>query len=112
MVLDNLVQSVKCHGGIGVVGVYVPQDPQAATEGAKEGRIGFDYGSFFQKGQFMGTGQAPVKRYNAELRDLIIEGRAEPGFIVSHELPLAEAPSAYANFDQRVNGWTKVLLKP
>jgi threonine dehydrogenase-like Zn-dependent dehydrogenase len=53
-----------------------------------------------------------VKRYNAELRDLIIEGRAEPGFIVSHELPLAEAPSAYANFDQRVNGWTKVLLKP
>jgi len=111
LVLDNLVQSVKAHGGIGVVGVYVPEDPKSPGRAA-DGRIGFDYGTFFTKGQRMGTGQAPVKRYNAELRDLIIEGRAEPGFIVSHELPLEEAPSAYANFDDRVNGWTKVLLKP
>jgi hypothetical protein len=40
-----------------VVGVYVPSDPQAASEAAQQGRIGFDYGTFFQKGQAMGTGQ-------------------------------------------------------
>jgi glutathione-independent formaldehyde dehydrogenase len=60
----------------------------------------------------MGTGQAPVKRYNRQLRDLIIEGRARPSWIVSHELSLDEAPSAYENFDKRVAGWTKVLLHP
>jgi glutathione-independent formaldehyde dehydrogenase len=60
----------------------------------------------------MGTGQAPVKRYNRQLRDLIIAGRATPGFIVSHELPLTEAPNGYKNFDDRKDGWTKVLLHP
>jgi glutathione-independent formaldehyde dehydrogenase len=112
LVIDNLVQVVKVHGGIGVVGVYVPQDPGAPNEQAKEGRIGWDYGTFFTKGQFMGTGQAPVKRYNRQLRDLIIEGRAKPSFLVSHELGLDQAAEGYANFDDRLDGWTKVLLRP
>jgi glutathione-independent formaldehyde dehydrogenase len=30
MVLDRLVNAVRATGGIGVVGVYVPSDPQAA----------------------------------------------------------------------------------
>ncbi|MGW5743164.1 glutathione-independent formaldehyde dehydrogenase [Amycolatopsis sp. NPDC003861] len=112
LVLDNLVKSVRSTGGIGVVGVYVPQDPGAATEGAKEGRIGFDYGTLFTKGQRMGTGQCPVKRYNRRLRDLIITGRANPSFLVSHELPLEQAAEGYERFDHREDGWTKVLLRP
>lgn len=112
MVLDNLVKTVRTTGGIGVVGVYVPEDPDAADEGAQEGRIGFDYGTFFTKGQSMGTGQAPVKRYNRELRDLIVAGRATPGWIVSHELSLDEAADGYDHFDKREDGWTKVLLHP
>jgi glutathione-independent formaldehyde dehydrogenase len=51
-------------------------------------------------------------RYNRHLRDLIITGRANPSFLVSHELSLDEAPQGYAKFDQREAGWTKVLLKP
>jgi glutathione-independent formaldehyde dehydrogenase len=31
---------------------------------------------------------------------------------VSHELPLEQAPKAYDQFDNRVEGWTKVLLHP
>jgi glutathione-independent formaldehyde dehydrogenase len=112
LVLDNLVKSVRTTGGIGVVGVYVPQDPEAATESAKHGRIGFDYGTFFTKGQHMGTGQCPVLRYNRGLRDLIISGRAKPSFLVSHELGLDEAPDGYRHFDKREQGWTKVLLHP
>ena len=63
----------------------VPQDPGAAGEEAKQGRIGFDFGTLFQKGQHLGTGQCPVKRYNQQLRDLIIK---------------------------RIDGYTKVLLHP
>jgi glutathione-independent formaldehyde dehydrogenase len=112
LVLDNLVKSVRSTGGIGVVGVYLPEDPGAATEQAKEGRIAYDYGSFFMKGQHMGTGQAPVKRYNRQLRDLIITGQANPAFLVSHELPLDKAAEGYDKFDRRDDGWTKVLLRP
>ncbi|RMI06739.1 glutathione-independent formaldehyde dehydrogenase [Cellulomonas triticagri] len=112
LVLDNLVSVVRATGGIGVVGVYLPEDPGARDEAARQGRIGFDYGSFFMKGQHMGTGQAPVMRYNRQLRDLIVAGRATPGFIVSHELPLEEAAEGYARFDAREDGWTKVLLRP
>lgn len=112
LVMDWLVRSVKTTGRLGVIGVYMPQDPGAATEGAKDGRIGFDFGRLFQKGQALGTGQCPVKRYNEKLRDLIIAGRAKPSAIVSHELPLTEAPAAYEKFDKRVDGYTKVILHP
>lgn len=112
MVLDSLVRLVRPTGALGVVGVYVPWDPGAADAAAKEGRIGLDYGTLFAKGLRMGTGQAPVKRYNRELRDLIMAGRAHPSKIVSHELSLDDAPEAYAHFDRRDEGWTKVLLHP
>ena len=106
LVLDNHVQVVRATGHIGVVGVYVPEDPQAATEEAKHGRVAFDYGTAFTKGISIGSGQCPVKKYNRELRDLIISGRAKPSFIISHELGLDEAPEAYQNFDARLDGWT------
>ena len=112
LVLDELVKTVRPTGGIGVVGVYLSTDEGAASEAAKQGRIGFDFGTFFTKGQSMGTGQAPVKRYNRHLRDLIIAGRATPSFIVSHELPLDDAVRGYDQFDKRIDGWTKVLLHP
>jgi glutathione-independent formaldehyde dehydrogenase len=112
LVLDWLVDSVRSTGRIGVIGVYLPQDPGAATEEAKEGKIAFDFGRLFQKGQSLGTGQCPVKRYNEKLRDLIIAGRATPSAVVSHELPLSAAADAYEKFDKRVDGYTKVILHP
>jgi len=112
LVLDNLVKVVRATGAIGVVGVYMPEDPGASNDGARDGRVGFDYGTFFTKGLRMGTGQCPVKAYNRELRDLILAGRARPSQIVSHHLSLDEAPEAYKKFDRREQGWTKVLLHP
>jgi glutathione-independent formaldehyde dehydrogenase len=32
--------------------------------------------------------------------------------IVSHELPLPDTPEAYEKDDQRVDGYTKAILKP
>ena len=51
-------------------------------------------------------------RYNAYLRDLIIAEKASPSFVVSHEVSIDEAPDAYTKFDQRVDGYTKVILHP
>ena len=88
MTMNNLVKSVKFTGGIGVVGVFVPQDPAPQDPLYKQGEIVFDHGLFWFKGQSIGTGQCNVKAYNRQLRDLISTGRAKPSFIVSHELPL------------------------
>jgi glutathione-independent formaldehyde dehydrogenase len=112
LTMNNLVKAVKATGSIGVVGVFMPKDPGGADALAKKGQIAFDFGEFFTKGQRIGTGQANVKAYNRRLCKLIEAGKASPSFIVSHELPLAQAPEAYRHFDERDDGWTKIVLKP
>jgi glutathione-independent formaldehyde dehydrogenase len=112
LVLNNLVETVKATGRLGVVGLYVPEDPGAPSEEAAEGRLLFEIGKFFEKGLTMGTGQADVKSYNRALRDLIVAGRATPSFVVSQRLPLDEAPDAYEKFDNREEGYSKVVLDP
>jgi threonine dehydrogenase-like Zn-dependent dehydrogenase len=110
--MNNLVASVKPTGGIGIVGVFVPEDPKAKDKLAKKGQIAFDLGKFFEKGLHMGSGQANVKAYNRFLSNLIHMDRAKPSWIVSHELALDQAPKAYDSFDCRNHGWTKVVLHP
>ena len=117
LTLNTLIDAVRFTGKIGCVGVFVPQDPggrekQRAGELEAEGKLPLDFGMMWFKGQAIGTGQCPVKRYNRALRDLVAGGKARPSFIVSHELPLDRAPEAYRNFDSRENGWTKVVLHP
>ena len=112
MVLNQLIQTVRATGWIGVVGLYVPGDPGAPTEEAGRGELLVQFGKLFEKGLRIGTGQANVKSYNRHLRDLIIAGRAEPSFVVSKELLLEDAPDAYARFDKREEGYSKVVLKP
>lgn len=112
VVLNTLVETVRPTGMLGIPGLYVPSDPGGPDENAKHGQLLVSIGRMFEKGQRMGTGQCNVKQYNRQLRDLIIAGRAKPSFVVSHELPLEDAPSAYQKFDQRIEGYTKVVLHP
>jgi hypothetical protein len=44
--------------------------------------------------------------------DPVVNGLAKPSFIENHRLPLEAAPDAYDKFDRRVDGYTKVVLKP
>lgn len=52
------------------------------------------------------------ERYNDALRDLILSGRLRPGSIVTHRLPLEGAPDAYRAFDERRDGYVKIVLGP
>ena len=110
--MNKLVQSVRPTGGLGVVGVFVPEDPKSKDKLARKGQIAFDFGTYFEKGLHMGSGQANVKAYNRLLCRLIHAGKANPSWIVSHELGLDQAPEAYKKFDEREQGWTKVILHP
>ena len=110
-VLENCLRVVNATGSIGMIGVYIAPDPGAKNAEAKKGIFPFPVAEFFDKGITMGSGQAPVKKYNEYLRDLIVNGRAKPSQIVSHRIQIDEAPDAYDKFDQRIDGYTKVLIR-
>jgi len=112
LTMNNLVRSVKPAGRIGVVGVFVPEDPGSQDKLARRGQMAFDFGQFWFKGQSMGTGQCNVKAYNRFLSRLIEKDKVKPSWILSHECTLEEGPDAYRRFDAREDGWTKVVLKP
>ncbi|MFB6078348.1 MAG: glutathione-independent formaldehyde dehydrogenase [Halarchaeum sp.] len=115
VLINQLIRVVEPKGQLGIIGLYVPDDPGAPetiSEMEAQGRLGIDFGKLFEKGQKLGTGQCDVKSYNRYLRDLIVAGRAEPSFVVSHREALENAPEMYDKFDDREEGVTKVILEP
>ncbi|KAF8552078.1 GroES-like protein [Imleria badia] len=113
-VLEALINVVRPTGDLGIPGLYVPSDPGAPdSAAAKYVEISTcAERKLFEKGLRIGTGHCNVKAYNHYLRDLIISGKAKPSFVVSHNLLLDDAATAYDRFDKRVDGFTKVLLHP
>lgn len=109
--LTNALRVVNPTGSVGLIGVFISPDPGAKDEKRKQGIFDFPLAEFFNKGITMGSGQAPVKKYNEYLRDLIVAGRAKPSKIVSHHISIEQAPDAYSKFDQRAEGYTKVLIR-
>ena len=111
-VIEDVIRVTNPTGHVGLIGVYFPEDPGGVNAEAKHGRFTLSLGQAWEKGISFEMGQAPVKRYNVYLRDLITSRVAKPSFFVSHRLPLDAAPDAYEKFDRRADGYRKVLLKP
>ncbi|KAL4801953.1 hypothetical protein BDV18DRAFT_164463 [Aspergillus unguis] len=112
IVLENMIRVTRACGGLGIPGLYVPSDPGAGDAASANGMISLSFGKLFEKGLTIGTGQCNVKAYNRQLRDLIIAGKARPSFVVSHEISIDDAETAYDKFDKRVDGYTKVIIHP
>ncbi|KAJ5116600.1 hypothetical protein N7456_000948 [Penicillium angulare] len=112
IVLENMIRVTRACGGMGIPGLYVPSDPGAADAASANGMISLSFGKLFEKGLSLGTGQCNVKAYNRYLRDMIIAGKAKPSFVISHEIGLADAETAYHKFDKREDGYTKVIIHP
>jgi hypothetical protein len=108
--MDNLVAYTKTTGGVGVVGMFVPQDPGAENELAKQGKMAFNFGAFWFQGQQIRTGQANVKHYNRRLAELIHYGRAKPEQIISHRLKLADGPTLTSTSMRAITAGPKLCL--
>jgi threonine dehydrogenase-like Zn-dependent dehydrogenase len=65
-----------------------------------------------QKGLTMKTGQTHVHRYHQRLVDHIRNGDIDPSFVITHKLPLSEAPDGYRMFNEKRDGCIKIVLKP
>jgi threonine dehydrogenase-like Zn-dependent dehydrogenase len=98
--LREAIMCCKNGGTISVIGVYAGFDDK------------FPMGSVMQRSLTIKTGQAHMQRYMRPLLELIENGDIDPSFVVTHRMPLEEAPYAYDIFKNKRDNCIKVVLKP
>ncbi|MBE9181969.1 glutathione-dependent formaldehyde dehydrogenase [Oculatella sp. LEGE 06141] len=69
-------------------------------------------GAFMNKGLTMKTGQTHVHRYLQTLLDHVQNGNIDPSFVITHRLPLEQAPHGYEIFKHKKDNCIKIVLKP
>lgn len=118
---DNIIDAVKQETKLGTDRQHVLREAIMACR--KGGRISMPgvyggigdklpIGAFMQKGLTLKTGQTHVQKYLPRLLELVMDGQIDTTDLISHRLPLEEAATAYKNFHDNPNEWTKVVLKP
>jgi threonine dehydrogenase-like Zn-dependent dehydrogenase len=99
-VLREAIMCCRKGGTVSVPGVYV----------------GFldkiPFGAAMNKGLTLRMGQTHVQRYLRPLLQAIESGTIDPSFVVTHRLPLEDAPRAYRTFRDKEDGCIKVVLTP
>ena len=119
--LDNMIDVAKQKIGVGADRAAALK--QAILSVRKGGRISmpgvyggftdkFPLGAFMEKGLTLKTGQTHVQRYLKPLLKKIQDGEIDTTWLISHRLPLEEAPRGYDQFKNNQDIWTKVVLKP
>ncbi|MGB3309818.1 MAG: zinc-dependent alcohol dehydrogenase [Nodosilinea sp.] len=100
MVLRQAIVACRKGGKVSVPGVYggfIDKMPM---------------GAFVNKGLTMRSGQTHVHKYLRPLLERIQNGDIDPTFLITHRLPLEDAPNAYKIFRDKKEDCIKVVLKP
>ncbi len=98
--LEKCFDSVRRGGVVTVVGVYGSMYDN------------FPLYKWFDKGIKLMGGQAWVQRYIDELLALVRDGKVVLDDIITHTVPLSEAPKMYDIFNKKQDNCVKVVLKP
>ena len=96
--LRQAITSCRSGGVVSVIGVY-------------GGLIDkFPAGAWMNRSLTLRTGQCHVQRYLKPLLEHIENGRLDPARIITHTLPLDQAPRGYEIFKHKRDGCEKVVL--
>jgi threonine dehydrogenase-like Zn-dependent dehydrogenase len=98
--LREAIMSCRNGGIVSVIGVY----------GGLMDK--FPIGAVMNRGLTIKSGQCHVQRYMRPLLERIQQGEIDPSFIITHRLPLSEAPRCYELFKHKRDDCLKVVLKP
>jgi threonine dehydrogenase-like Zn-dependent dehydrogenase len=98
--LRQAIMSCRSGGVVSVVGVY----------GGFLDK--FPAGAWMNRSLTLRTGQCHVQRYMKPLLEHIEAGRIDPVRIITHRMPLADAPEGYEIFKHKRDNCEKVVLKP
>jgi threonine dehydrogenase-like Zn-dependent dehydrogenase len=90
---------VRSGGTLSVVGVHA------------ESTLAISPGAIYDKNLTYRSGRCPARALMERLLPIVAARRLPLGELVSHRLPLAEGPAAYAAFDRYEPGWTKVVFR-
>jgi threonine dehydrogenase-like Zn-dependent dehydrogenase len=118
---DNIVDAIKTEVKLGTDRTHVLREVIMACR--KGGRVSipgvyggmaehFPVGAMMEKGLTIKTGQTHVQKYLRQLLEMIGEERIDTTDLISHRLPLEDAPRGYKMFKEQQNETTKVVLKP
>jgi threonine dehydrogenase-like Zn-dependent dehydrogenase len=99
-VLREAIQACRKGGTVSIPGVY----------GGLLDKVPF--GAAHAKSLTFKLGQTHVHRYLKPLLDRIQGGEIDPSFIITHRLPLDDAPLAYKTFKEKNDNCIKVVMKP
>jgi len=99
-VLRQAIWACRKGGTISVPGVYVGAGDKIPI------------GALMNKGLTLKTGQTHMQRYMPICFERIENGDIDPSFIVTHTVPLEDAPEMYETFKHKQDGCIKVVLKP
>jgi threonine dehydrogenase-like Zn-dependent dehydrogenase len=99
-VLRQCILACRKGGTVSVPGVY----------GGFLDKIPF--GAAMNKGLTFKMGQTHMMRYMRPLLERVQRGEIDPRFVISHRLPLSQAPEAYKMFRDKEDHCTKVVLDP
>jgi len=72
----------------------------------------FSIGAAFAKGLTLKLGQTHVHKFLPQLMEHVRAGDIDTTFLISHRLPLEQAPEAYRMFKEKRDNCTKVVLTP
>jgi threonine dehydrogenase-like Zn-dependent dehydrogenase len=97
--LRQAIRACRNGGVVSVIGVY----------GGFVDK--FPMGSIVNRGLTLRSGQTPVQRYMRPLLERIQRGELDPSFVITHHLPLEEAPRGYEMFLHKQDGCEKVVLR-
>jgi threonine dehydrogenase-like Zn-dependent dehydrogenase len=100
LALRDAILACRPAGIVSVIGVYGGLMDKFPT------------GAFMNKGLTMRTGQCHVQRYLRPLYEHVKNGDIDPSFVITHRLPLGEAPNGYETFKHKQDECVKVVLKP
>src|SRR5436190_7667302 len=67
-------------------------------------------GALMNKGLTVKTGQTHVPKYHHRLLRKIQDGAVDPSFVITHRLPLEQAPQGYKTFRDKQDHCIKVVL--
>jgi threonine dehydrogenase-like Zn-dependent dehydrogenase len=70
------------------------------------------FGAVVNKALTLKSGQTHAQRYLKPLLERIDSGAIDPSFVITHRLPLEEAPHGFATFTEKEDDCVKVVLKP
>jgi threonine dehydrogenase-like Zn-dependent dehydrogenase len=98
--LREAILSCRSGGTVSIMGVY----------GGFMDK--FPIGALMNRSIQLRTGQCHAHRYMRPLMERIEKGEIDPSFVITHELPLDDAPRGYEMFKHKRDGCVKVVLKP